>query len=171
MTTPPPLPEYAPAAFDGLPPHGAAPAAPTDPEPARRSRGFPAWSLAVASIAGIALGASTTLGALLLGNAVAGAQPAFDLVHEQCGGVSSTSVAPDVLSLALDTQGTEDLNGDSVADVQCALDSLSAPDHVLEQMLQTRALDGRQSADWDDFGASWTYHPDAGLSILIKVAA
>jgi hypothetical protein len=35
-------------------------------------------------------------------------------------------------------------------------------------MEQTRALDGRQSETWEDFSASWTYHPDNGLDVLIR---
>ena len=32
----------------------------------------------------------------------------------------------------------------------------------------TRALDGRQSATWAQFEASWTYHPDDGLDVLVR---
>jgi hypothetical protein len=31
----------------------------------------------------------------------------------------------------------------------------------------TRALDGMQRDSWRKFKASWTYHPDDGLNIVI----
>ena len=31
-----------------------------------------------------------------------------------------------------------------------------------------RALDGRQTGTWDDFEASWGYHPDDGINLVIE---
>jgi hypothetical protein len=47
------------------------------------------------------------------------------------------------------------------------LRELETPAYVTEQIGQTRALDGRQTATWGDFEASWTYHPDNGLNLVI----
>jgi hypothetical protein len=49
----------------------------------------------------------------------------------------------------------------------CVLRELETPAYVTEQIGQTRALDGRQTATWGDFEASWTYHPDNGLNLVI----
>lgn len=52
--------------------------------------------------------------------------------------------------------------------VECLADRLAMPEAVYAQIRGTRALDGRQSASWDGYRASWTYHPDAGLSMIIE---
>ena len=39
---------------------------------------------------------------------------------------------------------------------------------VYEEMMVTRALDGRQSASSDKYEASWSYHPDQGLEVIYK---
>jgi hypothetical protein len=49
----------------------------------------------------------------------------------------------------------------------CVLGMSGVPDRVISQISSTRALDGMQSAEWDEFGAQWTYHPDAGLNLTI----
>jgi len=37
-------------------------------------------------------------------------------------------------------------------------------------MERTRALDGTQSDTWDGLQASWSYHPDSGINLLIEKA-
>ncbi|BAS16325.1 hypothetical protein AHiyo8_46280 [Arthrobacter sp. Hiyo8] len=54
-----------------------------------------------------------------------------------------------------------------VKDMACVLKAVSVPDSVVSQMDSTRALDGMQKASWDKFAASWTYHPDNGLRIIL----
>lgn len=74
-------------------------------------------------------------------------------------------------SLFLDMQGNDYGSGDlAYADVQCALKELGAPESTLTAMGQTRALDGRQSDEWDGLEASWRYHPDDGLDVIIEFA-
>lgn len=50
----------------------------------------------------------------------------------------------------------------------CILERTDAPDYVVSQMESTRALDGRQSTEWGDYAAEWTYHPDDGLDVLFR---
>lgn len=57
--------------------------------------------------------------------------------------------------------------GLDVTDMACVLRAVSVPDSVVSQMDSTRALDGMQKASWDKFAASWTYHPDNGLRIIL----
>lgn len=45
---------------------------------------------------------------------------------------------------------------------------LEAPEHVVRTMDQTRALDGMREATWNNILATWTYHPDAGLDIILS---
>lgn len=69
-------------------------------------------------------------------------------------------------TLVIDTQG-EDYGSDTFDGLMCTLGELGTPQSVIARMEQTRALDGMQDARWDDFDASWTYHPDAGLDLII----
>lgn len=79
------------------------------------------------------------------------------------------SVGDDGDSLSMDSLG-EETSGADFEDIFCVLDDLDTPDSVIKRISSTRALDGRQTADWDGFSASWGYHPDNGLDIVIDVA-
>jgi len=73
-------------------------------------------------------------------------------------------------SVTLDGQGkleTDDTTKASTAQIACILVALKAPDFVIGKMDATRALDGMQSADWAGITASWTYHPDNGLDLIL----
>lgn len=71
-------------------------------------------------------------------------------------------------TISLDTVGEEDFGeGDDIEDVACVLLALKAPSFVVSEIDNTRALDGMQRDSWRKFKASWTYHPDNGLSIVI----
>jgi hypothetical protein len=50
------------------------------------------------------------------------------------------------------------------------LGKLHTPDSVTSRIEATRALDGRLTATWSGLSASWGYHPDLGLDIVIEVA-
>lgn len=78
-----------------------------------------------------------------------------------------TNLGDDGSSITFDTEGTEDYSGDDYSDVACTLEALNVPDHVVAQMDSTRALDGTLSATWDEFEASWNYHPDSGMNLTI----
>lgn len=49
----------------------------------------------------------------------------------------------------------------------CLTDEIPVPGHVQSDIDRTRALDGTRDASWDEYEASWTYHPDNGLNIQI----
>lgn len=78
------------------------------------------------------------------------------------------SIGDEGQSLAMDSFG-EESDGADFTDIFCVLDELDTPDSVIKRINSTRALDGRQSADWDGLSASWGYHPDNGLDIVIEV--
>jgi hypothetical protein len=44
---------------------------------------------------------------------------------------------------------------------------LDVPDYVIEQMKSTTALMGTREASWDGIEASWSYHPDNGLDVVL----
>lgn len=88
-----------------------------------------------------------------------------------CGNVVG-EVADEGRTIILDTAGSSDLTGesDTIEDVACILGALDVPQAVIARMESTRALDGMQDAEWDDFMASWTYHPDDGMSLIVTEA-
>ena len=86
-----------------------------------------------------------------------------------CGVEESTgvNVMDEGTSLQLSTAGKES-SGASYVDVLCVLEELDVPDSVVARFGTTRALDGQQTADWNGFSASWGYHPDTGLDIVVE---
>jgi hypothetical protein len=70
-------------------------------------------------------------------------------------------------SLMLDMPGEDEPDGLTPEQVGCIFGRLDMPEHVLNRMGQTRALDGMQDAEWGDYTASWTYHPDSGLDVIL----
>lgn len=72
-------------------------------------------------------------------------------------------------SISMQTEGTESYGGAPYEDVACVLFELDVPDSVVSRIDSTRALDGRQDAEWDNYSASWGYHPDSGLDIVVEM--
>lgn len=71
-------------------------------------------------------------------------------------------------TLIIDMEGKDLGSGTAtIDDVLCVLGELEAPQSVLAQMESTRALDGMQSATWSTHKATWTYHPDNGLDVIL----
>jgi hypothetical protein len=77
-------------------------------------------------------------------------------------------VADDGASLLIDGEG-EESSGASIDEIVLTLGLLDTPSSVVTRMSSTRALDGMQDATWGDYAASWTYHPDNGLDIIVTV--
>ena len=94
----------------------------------------------------------------------------FVLAEEKC----SSSLVGDVelgdagRTLTLHGDGKE-TSGLSFDKLECYWAELKMPDSVKEEVLATRALDGRQSGDWNDIHASWSYHPDSGLQMVLTL--
>lgn len=70
-------------------------------------------------------------------------------------------------SVSFDTKGEEDARGDNIEAVSCFLSATDMPDSLFERLDHTRALDGTQSASWDRFEVTWSYHPDSGLFLVV----
>lgn len=77
-------------------------------------------------------------------------------------------VADEGASLIISGAGAEERTGASITHLACVLAELDVPDAVVSQIEGTRALDGRQHASWDGLTASWTYHPDSGLNLILQ---
>lgn len=50
----------------------------------------------------------------------------------------------------------------------CLLNETDAPDSLGSEIEQTSAMMGRQDESWDDLTFEWSYHPDSGLSAVLK---
>ena len=86
-------------------------------------------------------------------------------------GLDASIVGDDGRSVLLDGKGKDAFSGDlTIDDLICVLGALNTPDAVIDHMSHTRSLDGTQTDEWGDFSASWTYHPDNGLDIIIRLA-
>lgn len=152
----------------------------TPPEPKRRSRAG-LW---------IGLGAAVIVaaagGALFLDSRSDDGAPAAAASASSTGGLGNplrgaanscdtqkmgTRVEDDGKTLIIDNTGDEDSPSASVdvITLQCLLGALSTPESVKAQMFATRALDGRQEATWDRFSASWSYHPNTGLDLIVTL--
>lgn len=70
-------------------------------------------------------------------------------------------------SISMQTAGSES-TGAEYAEVTCVLIALETPQSVISRIDSTRALDGRQTGEWGEFSASWGYHPDSGLDIVVE---
>lgn len=85
---------------------------------------------------------------------------------------SYASVAADGSYLLIDTnpRDYDDYSDDdAVKGLYYAIVSLGLPDSLIQKMSSTRALDGRQSEEYDDLEVSWSYHPDKGLEVLFSL--
>lgn len=83
------------------------------------------------------------------------------------GCAASKLMSNDAVSIAIDTKGEEDADGDALFSAFCVLKALTAPDYIFDSAMRTRALDGRIEESWGTFRASWTYSPDSGMNMTI----
>lgn len=145
----------------------------------------PKWLLPVATgVVGILIGSgltATVMGAQRAAAdqaaiaaeeaAVAAAEAAksslFEDATRMCG---AGEVTDEGRTLVADSEGEDVGSGDiSLSALNCLLLRVGVPSSAKEKMYQTRSLDGRQTADWDDVEASWSYHPDDGLDIVFEL--
>ena len=160
---PPPAPGSAtqPAGFDAPPPPPAAfvPAAETSRN--RKPFVYGSVGLGVGLLVGLALGQIN----------LPFSSGAITAAAETCNVVDTPgiSIGDNGQSITMSSEG-EDSSGAEFSDVYCVLAELKLPDSVDSRISSTRAMDGRQTADWDKFTASWGYHPDTGLNIVVEIA-
>jgi hypothetical protein len=151
------------------PPVEVAPLAPPPPPP-RGTRWLRVGGFAVAVVLVFAVGwyGGVTYeshdAAAKPGLSFAGVQVQCDVLHD------GTVVADGDHTLTVDTRGEEDATGASLDELSCILDHLAAPEAVRAHMEQTRALDGRQQDSWGTLTASWIYHPDTGMELIVRMA-
>jgi hypothetical protein len=96
----------------------------------------------------------------------------FADAKEACAsGSSDIRVGDDGDTLSIDRADAGESPGATLRQLDCLLVELDIPDAVVDRIQNTRALDGYQEATYDDFTASWTYHPDDGLNLTITRVA
>ncbi|MBM0239970.1 hypothetical protein JNW88_27810 [Micromonospora sp. ATA32] len=95
----------------------------------------------------------------------------LEAAREACGAGRDdwAMLGDDGRSLTLQSVG-EERTGLKLEQLQCYWTELHVPDAVVAEVKVTRALDGRQSGEWEDMQASWIYHPDDGLQMIITLS-
>lgn len=101
------------------------------------------------------------------GRATAGTKP-LELAAEKCNLGTNGVLGDNGRSITVNGEGEEDYLGAMPEQIECFLKEVHISDSVKAEMWSTRALDGRQSGEWDGFKASWKYHPDSGLDIVVS---
>lgn len=92
----------------------------------------------------------------------------LDQAVDECGtNAAYLYTADEGRTMIIDHEGEEDTGGATIDELACVLLALDTPTSVTTQMDSTRALDGRQSASWDTYTATWSYHPDTGVDVII----
>ena len=79
----------------------------------------------------------------------------------------SANLGDENTTIILDTKGNDDYTGDDLSSVVCLESALEMPTYIVSQIGNTRALDGMQKAEWGRYQATWNYHPDSGMSLII----
>lgn len=137
--------------------------------PADRPR--PLWRHhALPLVAGGAAIVLIVVAAIGLTRYFAGDSPSrLESAKEECAPDSRyITVGDGGMSLTILGAGAEERPGADFIEVLCVLGALDVSDAVLHQISGTRALDGRQHADWEGLTASWTYHPRSGLDLILQ---
>ncbi|MFC4019143.1 hypothetical protein ACFOW4_14495 [Micromonospora sp. GCM10011542] len=88
--------------------------------------------------------------------------------RQQCSSSASARLGDDDRTLTLHGDGKESAGLDYNV-LECFWRALDVPDSVVAEIEATRALDGRQTGDWDGMHGSWSYHPDSGLQMVITL--
>ena len=111
-----------------------------------------------------ALVASGLLALTLTG--CAGQFDLFQKAYDTCGTSSGVSLSDNGTTISVDTMGEEDWSGATYSDLVCIIDAVGTPSYINENIMSTRALDGRQTQEFDGIEVSYSYHPDSGMDIV-----
>lgn len=98
-------------------------------------------------------------------------KPDLAAIYDMAQKKECVTLSGDGLSLTIDTNpdDKEDyFSTDALDFIQVVNHELGLPDAVYERMVSTRALDGTQTADYDNVFVSWSYHPDNGLKVIYE---
>lgn len=173
MTTPhqEPSPGQEPASAEGLAPaESPAPAegSPAGEPPAHAGKRSNFRSQL--AFAGLGLGAGLVIGLLLGQLEFPQSSDAITTAVQTCDVESrlGINIGDEGQSISMQSEGMESA-GAPYSEIVCVLTELETTDSVLARIDGTRALDGRLTGQWGEFSASWGYHPDNGLDIVVEV--
>jgi len=76
-------------------------------------------------------------------------------------------ILDDGAGMSIDGVGAKKPQGAGLDQIECILSELGAPSTVQARMGNTLALDGTQDASWSSLRATWTYHPESGINVVI----
>lgn len=85
------------------------------------------------------------------------------------GSSSGISLDSDNKTIYFDGMGEDEYDGVSYSDTECVLKELDAPDSLFDRIGSTNSLQGTVEGEWDNYKASWTYHPTNGLDLTLSV--
>lgn len=111
---------------------------------------------------------------LVLAGAAALYYPRFAGSHNLSSAVDACHASGSYVRLATDksslTLQAENEAGSGLSSpiFLCILDEPDAPAAMRQRMLLTRAIDGTQEEQWGPYRATWTYHPEQGLNVVIS---
>lgn len=95
----------------------------------------------------------------------------FRRIYNELGDGYYVTIADDNSYLEIDTNplNLDDFNSTEAWDlIRQVNNKLNLPDSLENKMQHTRALDGRQTENYNNITVSWTYHPDKGLNVLYE---
>lgn len=96
----------------------------------------------------------------------AGSFDLFQKAYSSCGSPSGVSVSDEGKTISVDTIGEEEYSGASYGDLVCIIDAVGTPSYINDGIMSVRAMDGRQTQEFDEIIVSYSYHPDHGMDIV-----
>ena len=91
----------------------------------------------------------------------------FYQIASKCPMSPYAVVQDDGQTLVLRGYGTDAPFQLSFTELECFFRAAAMPQYIQEEMLRTRAIDGTVRATFGTITASWTYHPDDGLFVIL----
>ena len=110
---------------------------------------------------------ATIVSVVALATLVGGETAQFATAVNDCEAAPFATVSSDGSSMEMTTFGKKQ-PGMSVRTLGCVLEKLDAPASLKQRMDTTRAIDGTREETWGSYRATWTYHPDQGLHVVIS---
>jgi hypothetical protein len=152
--------------------HGAAAPGESPQAPKRRKKLLIAAGATTALLlTGIGVLASLETDTPAPNSAVTQEKSLFAEAKKKCGSslASDAELGDEGRTLTLHGDGKES-SGLSYVALECYWSELGLPDSAKAEFGATRALDGRLTGEWGDIHASWSYHPNSGLQMVLTLA-
>ena len=90
----------------------------------------------------------------------------FQEAYELCGSPEGVTVADGGRTISIDGMGEEDYSGTSYGALVCVVTKAGTPDYIYSNIMSVRALDGRQTQEFDGIEVSYSFHPNSGANIV-----